>query len=81
MSGYHEHLIAEAKKVAHTMERPMKYCGDILDRMPCNECGAVSISQCPVTVAEMRPTVDLINRTAYLRDVLLREDQRLGGRA
>ncbi|MCB4861654.1 hypothetical protein K7W03_18860 [Sphingobium sp. PNB] len=73
MDKWHKQQLALAKKIALNMELPQKHCGDILDRMPCVQCKATSIRDCPLSREQVRPTVDLINRTAYLGDVLRRE--------
>lgn len=76
MSDWHHQQIAEARRVAQGIPSPQRNCGDILDRLPCVECGAASIRNCPLTLEQAKPVCDLINSTAYLGDVLRREADR-----
>lgn len=70
MGDWHQKQIAEAKKIAVNMDLPQKHCGDVLDRLPCVQCKATTLRDCPLSIEQVRPTVDLINRTSYLGDVL-----------
>jgi hypothetical protein len=81
---WHKKQIAEARNIAKSIPNEVGHCGDILDRLPCVQCGATRLRDCPVTAEQAKPIVDLINRTAYLGYVLRIDAERRrtdGGKA
>ncbi len=70
---YWQQQMVDARRIAKTIPKRLARCGDILDCLPCVQCGAERLRDCPVTTSEATPVVNLINTTTYLGDVLRRE--------
>jgi hypothetical protein len=56
--------------LAERVEAAVGLCGDVIDNLPCDHCGSITLRGCIIPVAERKAAGDLINSTSGLMNIL-----------
>lgn len=52
---------ASVEEIVGVMTPAQRACGDVIDNLPCDYCGATTLRACTLTIADRRSAADLIN--------------------